>query len=166
MRVRIGSYWLAGDPTKTERQHSSALIQLAPVRIQQEQTGLLWAFRRHYDRGNAGWEISFDTTRLFTSYADVTAFIMAYHSAHAFQGTVYFRQDTGGSSYQEYQLYHAVIEPPLMDPRGVSLRLRYTIRGGELKIGLTDVTAGDHDILDEAGNTITDEAGTPIQSEY
>lgn len=168
MLVRIGSYYLAGDPTKSEREHSSAMVQFAPVRIQQEITGLRWPFRRHFDRDNAGMECSFETTRRFLSFADVTTFMMAYHSAsppHAFQGTVIFRELLGGGNYQEYNLYHAVIEPPVMVPEGVTLHLRYNIRGGELKLGVTQATATGFDLTTEDDVPLTTEDGLHLAKE-
>jgi hypothetical protein len=159
MRVRIGTYWLAGDPSKTEREHSSALITYAPKRVQQEQQGMRWVTPSFFDRNNASWEISFQTTRRFESFAESTAFIMGYMSAHAWSGTVVFCQDLGDGTWQEYNLSGAIIEPPVFVPQGVSLQLRYTVRGETYSAGAVSSTGA---ILDTALDPLTDTAGNAI----
>lgn len=162
MRVRIGTYWLAGDPTKSERRHSSALIQYLPSRDQQEQKGHGWTHARFVDRGNAKWDISFETTRLFNSYAETTAFILGYGSAHAWSGTVVFCEDLGDGTWQEYNLTGAVIEMPPLLPVGVSLRLRYSVRGEKYEPG---IISSIHAVLDQSGSPISDQSGNPIMDQ-
>lgn len=165
MRIRIGSYWLAGDPTKTEREHSSALITFAPQRLQQGVAGLRWDSMQFFDRGNASWEIGFETSRIFADYDAVDTFILGYLSAHPFAGTVSFRMGTL-STWTEQDLKGAIIEPPVMVPQGVTLRLRYTVRGGSFVAGITSATSTGFDITQEGGGSITGEDGSHLQTEH
>lgn len=166
MRVRIGEYWLAGDPSKTEREHSSTLIQYQPQRLQQEVTGHRWANKKYIDRENLSWDISFETVRRFDSYALATAFILAYADAHPFSGTVCLRTDTGVATWTEKELKDAVIEMPLFIPEGSNLRLRYTIRGGKLQDGITSATPTVFDLDLEGGGALDQEGGGSIQTEH
>jgi hypothetical protein len=166
MRIRIGTFWLAGDPTKSEREHSSALVTFAPQRLQQAEGGLRWENMVFIDRQNESWDITFDTSRLFASYAEVDAFCLSYMTKHPWSGTVSFRSDTGPATWVEYDLKNAVIVPPVILPAGVTLRLRYTVRGGKLQAGITSATVGGFDIVQEGGGEITQEGGGTLQQEH
>lgn len=166
MRVRCGSYWLAGDPTKTERTHSSTLIEYAPQRMIQENSGLRWPNKRYIDRANKSWNISFETHRLFDTPELLDAFVNTiFDGAHPWSGTVSFRSGTL-ASWTERDLTPCVIIPPVMVPTGVSLRLRYVILGGTFSTGITSATPLVFDITDEDGSAITDEDGGHIQDEH
>jgi hypothetical protein len=166
MRIRIGSFWLAGNPNVGERVHSSALMQYAPQRLQQAVAGLRWTEMQFFDRGNASWEITFETTRRFATFTEVDDFIQTYPSKHPFQGTVSFRKDLPSGEWEERNLQLAVIEPPVMIPQGVSLHLRYTLRGARFVAGITSLTIGFFDLTKEGGGALATEEGDKLQIEH
>ena len=132
MRARIGDYWLAGDPVLGERKSSSCGgFQMTPVRIQQQVEGWKWTVPLQHDRGNMSHQVEFETTRLFESFEDLQDFMFTMADAHAWEGTVTFREDGQmPGTWSEFDLENCTIRPPTMAPTGVSLRLHYSILGG------------------------------------
>jgi hypothetical protein len=163
MRVRIGDYWLAGDPTKAERDHSqTGNLVFTPVRLSQQVEGLRWNQSAGYDRDNAQWHVDFQTVRRFDTYDALDTFITGYMSAHAWTGTVTFRRDLGGGEWKEWNLTEAVLSPPALIPMGLSLPIRYSMRGKTYVAGNTGSSTS---ILDQSGAGILDQSGEHIQQQ-
>jgi hypothetical protein len=161
MRVRIGDYWLAGDPSKREREHSQTHNRvITPVRLSQQVDGLRWTSSKAYDRGNEFIYVDFETTRCFESIEALMDFQTGYMGQHAWTGTVVFRLDLSNSDWKEYNLVNAVLSPPqFLPPMGVSLTIRYNARGSAWEAGNT----GNYDgLLDQSGAGILDQTGNNI----
>jgi hypothetical protein len=103
--------------------------------LQQKVDGLRWTSPQFYDRGNLSHAVEFETTRQFESFAAMQAFMFGLSEAHAWEGTVTFRQDgESPGTYTEFDLLNCIITPPTLYPTGVSLRLYYRLEGGA-KVG-------------------------------
>lgn len=163
MRVRIGTYWLAGHPEKEERDHSQVgNFAITPGRLQQDADGLRWEHSVALDRKNARIAVDFTTTRHFASYLDVANFEFGYPTAHPWTGTVVFRLDLADGTFVEWGLTDARITPPQLLPMGVSLTLQYSITGK----AFTEGVSGSYTALgDEEGGLILDEGGEAITEE-
>lgn len=133
MRIHINGYYLAGDPSKTEHEHSSAgNFHMTPGRRQEQVQGWGWSHTQQFDRGNQAWLVEFDTTRRFDSFEAMQEFMFTMDTAHDWSGTVSFREDTApAGTWAEFDLTNCTIDPPVMYPMGVTLRLSYRIVGGE-----------------------------------
>lgn len=160
MRIRIGEFWLAGDPAKDEREHSQCGgLVFPPARQIQVAEGCRWSNAIPYDRANDLESVEFDTTRLFTRFVDCLSFCQSYKGLHPFEGTVTFHESNGDGSYLEFDLFGAVIQRPVLAPVGVSLPIHYRIYGqmwSEIRTGIYQP------ITSEAGEYITSEDGTVI----
>lgn len=162
MRVRIGSYWLAGNPSSSERDHSRCDgLTIAPRGGTQEQQGLRWPTARFQDRLNDSVQVSFTTSRKFSTLWQAEQFCFEYklNPPHARKGTVTFRIDKEGTSnWLEYDAPNSVIDWPSFNLQGLTLHLSYTIRCPGFLLGATDASSG---ILTEDGGTLqTEDSGT------
>lgn len=160
MRVRIGDYYLAGDPEANELEHTQAAsVTFGSMRMSDEVTGVQWQTARQHDRANDAETISFTTTRLFATAAEAEAWAMAYLIAppHDFTGDVFFRVGD-----EERVMIDAVIEPPEIDcSLGATLHLSYRIKGPVLVPAVHP-----HAILTEGGDWLATEAGDVITQEF
>lgn len=129
MRVKIGTYYLAGDPAKSVREHSPT----ADLRI----NGQLATDLVHFcgganvdieDRGGLAESMEFSTTREFPSLDAAEQFVLDYYSAdnpeHDTSGDVTIESEGGAWSRT---LKGAVIHPPARSLMGVTVFLRYRI---------------------------------------
>ncbi|WP_009964077.1 hypothetical protein [Verrucomicrobium spinosum] len=158
MRVYIGTFYLAGDPALGEHRSSSCgEFNMTPRRIQQQVEGWQWEVPQFADRGNLAQQVEFDTIRRFDSFAEVHEFMRSISTAHAWEGTVTFREDGPmPGTWTEFDIANCIITPPVMYPMGVSLRLHYSILGGAISPNRTGVwgariTEGDEERETEDG---------------
>lgn len=165
MRVRIEGFWLAGDPSLPEREHSQAArtIPGEETAIQRVE-GLRWTTIQQYDRGNAACSLDFQTARRFASQELLWQFVAEYRSKHPKVGTVYLRHDTSETAYEEYALVNCSIRQQFT-PLGVTLMINYHLEFAKYGPRVVASTGGEHEIGDEGGGNIGDEAGNIIADE-
>lgn len=162
MRVKILSgsttYWLAGNPSVQEREHSScANLVFTPGRLDQQQDGLRWTHSAFRDRKNAFWQVSFSTRRLFASPYLAGQFVFTVENDQPITGTVIFRNDDGLGGYEEWALADAIISLPTVQQEGCTLHLNYSLRGPIFAPYQAYV-------VDESDNRLVDESGNDIIS--
>ena len=127
------TYWLAGDPTKSEREHSSAAdFRLSGRRLVQEATYVRADAGKALDRGNLLETITFSTWRLFDTVNEADLFVLDYHRTMPYTGTLRLVSLIAGGGESNRYLNDAVIDPPEFLKAGASVQLTYTARGGAI----------------------------------
>lgn len=129
--VQIGDYYLAGDPSRSPREHGSCEgFRILPRRVQQRLTGLRWGGNRFVDRGNESVTIAFNTVRRFATAEEAMLWCMDYPAAHTWAGDVVLTSDDG----TQYKMTDAVIQRPVRVPQGAMVALSYIITGRALEL--------------------------------
>jgi hypothetical protein len=91
--------------------------------------------RSFYDRGNRKTEITFDTTRLFTSQVAAETFILMHETQFPGQFNVAFMAGiSGGSSTASRYLQNAIVESVASSLTGCTTRHTYKISGGVMSL--------------------------------
>jgi hypothetical protein len=125
------TYWLAGETGVDERVHSSAAdLVISGAIALQEQSRVRAVARAWRDRGNQSAEVSFSTTRKFATMAAAEEFALTYDITFPRTGYVEFY---GASGSVVGTLGNAVVNPPRRVVTGVSVRLEYTVVGGQFE---------------------------------
>jgi hypothetical protein len=84
-----------------------------------------------YDRGNRKTEITFDTTRLFTSQASAEAFVLMHETQFPGQFLATFQAGASGSAQTVSRyLQNAVVQSVSSSVTGCTTRHTYKITGG------------------------------------
>jgi hypothetical protein len=126
-------YWLAGESGVAESIHSSVAdyslsgdrqLDIAPI-VKADVT-------RQFDRGNQPNEVTFSTTRKFTTADLCFIYTLDYLENIPLTGTLIFQVDIPGGGTSSRVMANAIMQRPEMDPVGVSLTLDYTITGGRI----------------------------------
>lgn len=122
--------WLAGNPSQTERQHSSAAdISITGAVSTENQTFVRGTYGVPRDRGNLTATISFSTTRLFDSAAAAELFALTYDTTYARTGTLVAEVQTGSNTVSKRYLRNAVVSPPARQVIGCTVLMSYTVTG-------------------------------------
>lgn len=144
--------WLAGDPSKNEREHSSA----GDVRIN-GQTLVQWnqcvraTAGVPIDRGNLETTLTFTTARIFTTVAAAEVWSATYDSTQLRTGDVVLMSPAATALTSSYILMAAaVVQPPTRQVIGCSVLLSYTILGGLLESHAFDIASNELIHVEEA----------------
>lgn len=139
MRVRIGDYYLTGDPEADERVHTQAAgAVFGGGRLSGDSSGPAWTHGRRHDRANDLETLQFSTSRLFADPGEAQAWVMDYLAdpPHAWAGTVTIRVEDDAGNWSEREMEDAVIEEPVCELRlGSTVLIRYTISGRPWIVG-------------------------------
>lgn len=86
--------------------------------------------REFYDRGNRKTEVSFETSRVFTSQLEAESFILMHETQFPGQGLVTFTAGAAGRATASRYLQNAVVEAVASSLNGCATRHSYRITGG------------------------------------
>lgn len=130
--------WLAGNPAKSERQHSSASdLRMNGQIVLQARQFLRAAATSYVDRANLATTISFGSSRLFATAAEAQLWSLDYDATARRTGTlVLVSQIAGGGVIYRY-MQGAIVRPPERIVTGCTVQLRYTAEGGKILKVLT-----------------------------
>lgn len=142
MRIRLehpdrAPYWLAGNPALNGRTEQTEGLKLSPqlTRNGQAAGGAGWDAQMMFDRGNQKVIFDADLVRGFDTEIECMDFIARLGALdrtvqeHEWWGDVWLRLDDG-ATYKEWQLPKAKVSLSGLEPRGVSVQLRYRIEAG------------------------------------
>ena len=148
--MRIGlqnggtTQWLAGEPGVSERVHSSARDYTLTGERQLEVVPFVKGLvTRQFDRRNQSNEVTFGTTRTFSTADLCFLYTLDYLADIPLTGTLVLQIDTPNGGYKTRLIANAVMQRPEMDAVGVSLALDYTVTGGAITTGPTYPGGGD-----------------------
>ena len=156
MRIGLQSggntYWLAGESGVAESVHSSVRDYTLTGDRQLEVAKLVKTpFSRQFDRESQTNEVSFGSTRTFTSADLCFIFTLDYLDNIPLTGTLIFEVDIPGGGMSTRYMANAVMQRPEMDPVGVSLALEFTVSGGEITGGSSSPLGPGHYLTDSSG---------------
>lgn len=131
--------WLAGDPDKSERVHSSVrdfrrnaeqLFDIVPL--------LRAANTKQFDRKNQTNTLTFSTTRLFDTVDDADIFQLDYEDNYPLTGIIMLESPVAGGGVLRRYMANSVMQIPEMEPTGLTLKLNYQIIGGAITVGIPE----------------------------
>lgn len=127
------AHWLAGDPSKTEREHSSvADFSVDPVIEVQTNKFIRAVEASHHDRRNIDTTISWSTTRKFNTVAEAQRWMLEYDMTMPRTGTLQMHLLSGNNNVIIRYLHNCVVLPPSRRATGVSVHLTYQAKGGRI----------------------------------
>jgi hypothetical protein len=86
--------------------------------------------RQFFDRGNRRTDVSFDTTRTFTSQLDAEKFLLEHETQFPGQGLVTFLAGVQGRGTASRYLRNATVESVSSSIKGCTTSHSYRITGG------------------------------------
>lgn len=123
------TYWLAGNPAISEREHSSAGdLAVDAATGQQVDRYVRGTAGRVRDRGNILTTLRFSTTRIFATADAAALWALDHDASYPREGTLLI--DPAGDGGIDRYLENAVISPPSRRIIGCSVLLSYTVTGG------------------------------------
>lgn len=127
------TYWLAGDPTKHEREHTSvADREIRPARAKQTNQYIRGPLAKVVDRKNLLVTLTFTTHRNFDSVEDADLFCTDTVFQIPNSGTLLLRTPLAGGGNRDRYMPSCVVDPPLMQQTGSSVKLTYTVQAGAI----------------------------------
>lgn len=125
--------WLAGQPGVSEREFPSA-GDLRVNGVWLQETSDFWGASetRTTDRGNLTTTVEFSTARIFPLAADAELWSLDYDEASPREGTLILESLSPGGVTTRRYLPSAVLQSPVREVIGVSVRLRYSATGGAI----------------------------------
>ena len=168
MRIGIQSggsiTWLAGQAGVSERVHSSANdYALSGDRQLDVASFVQTDYTAQFDRLNQPNEVSFGTTRKFSSADDCFLFTLDYLDDFPLTGELIFEIEIPGGGTHRRQMANAVMQRPAMDPIGETLVMEYAVTGGRITVasgtGQPPGTGPGRYRTDTAGDFLTDTGG-------
>lgn len=129
--------WLVGHPCMTTREWTHLEGERRIVsRLQQTDTGVEWANKKHGDKKNQGVEQTGSGTRNFGSELEAFRFKNSFSylnpedQPHPWAGDVVVRMLTGADTFEEVMLPNAVLALDPILGGGQSLQLGYNVKAG------------------------------------
>ncbi len=137
MRVALihdgSTRWLAGDPGKSEREHTSAAdLEIEAVIVSEIDNYIRAARAKPRDRKNLQTTYRFGTTRLFDTAAEAEVWSADYDAAFPRTGSLRLQSLLPGGGQQNRYLNDAVVLPPRRQVIGCSVILSYTVQGSDI----------------------------------
>lgn len=125
-----GTVYLAGSPSVSEREHTSAAdLVIRPDILTQSRDGVRKQVSGERDRGNLKTVVSFSTRRLFATEAAAQEFALDYDRLNGREGTLSLSPMGGGATRT---MANCVVRPPERSVFGCTVTLFYTCIGGEI----------------------------------
>ena len=125
--------WLAGDPSKSEREHSSAANIRLSGRIQTQAVEKVRANNAGiFDRKNLIETLTFSTVRKFDTAAEAEDWSLTYNAAMPRTGDAILQTITPGGGVSTRTMGNVVVMPPTRVVTGCSVELNYEITGGPI----------------------------------
>lgn len=133
LKVGAATYPLAGASGVSERVHSSASgLRIAPT-LQTAGYQILGAgYAERQDLGNVAWNISFSTTRAFSSPAEAEIYATDYEARLPRAGTLLMESIAPNGTVSGREMLNAIVNPPERNVVGATLFLNYSVEGGEI----------------------------------
>jgi hypothetical protein len=126
-------YPLAGEAGVSERVHSSAGdLQITPEAEMQVASRVRAGYAQPIDRGNVLHTISFATVRKFATVAAAQEWALDYEETFPRSGTLHLQSISAEGVARRRIMANAVVSPPQRTVTGLSVRLSYQVRGGEI----------------------------------
>lgn len=132
-------YWLAGDPMKSNSEHSSISDETRSIsRRVNPEGGTEFAFVIPHDARNEQLSLSFSSTRTFPSilanwrWRNNFSKLLASDWPHPCYGDAIMRFELPNDQFEEVILRKVYVPKPGMRGDGVSLELSYNLQGGEI----------------------------------
>lgn len=132
-------YWLAGDPMKSNAEHSSISDETRSIsRRVSPEAGAEFPFVIPHDAKNEQLSLSFSSTRTFPSiianwrWRNAFSKLLESDWPHPCYGDAIMRFELANDQFEEVILRKVYVAKPGMKADGVSLELSYNLQGGEI----------------------------------